>query len=240
MDNIKMHENFQPTRLEKTMSAILNDRMLINPIITTRINEQEYMIIDGVHRFLSLKELGFKVVACQIVEERDVELNMWSHLVKAGEWLKGYADKNVIVTGKELSTQKYAFKITDSKQESFYYYLNDDHNLMSYVNAMHNIVAKYSCKPFLRVSELNESEIIGEDILVDFYSFSMGEINKLVSRRGQLPTGVTHFSISNRLLNLKIPLEYLEPDGYGHSWLDFLVNIQQKLRYYPESVYICE
>ncbi|OKP79486.1 hypothetical protein A3844_28580 [Paenibacillus helianthi] len=240
VDNIKMHESFQATRLEITMSAISNEKILINPIVTTRINEHDYMIIDGVHRFLSLKELGFRTVACQIVEEDDVELTMWSHLVKAGAWLKDFTDKNVIRTKKELGNQRYAFKITDSKQEVFYFYLIDDQKLMSFVEAMHSIIAKYSSKYFVRVSELSKSEIIGDDVLVEFYNISMKEINNIVSRKDQLPTGVTHFSVNNRLLNLKIPLEYMEPAASGRNWLDFIMHIQQKLRYYPESVYICE
>lgn len=240
VDNIKMHESFQQIRLEKTMSAILKDKVLINPIIITKINENNHMIIDGVHRFLSLKELGFKTVACQIVKEEDIKLSMWSHLVKAGEWLKDFEDENVIRTEKEFTDKKYAFKITDSKQESLYFYLNDDGNLKDYVNVMHNVVEKYNCKHFIRICEKRKSEIDEEDVLVEFCEFNMKQINNLFFTEVQLPTGVTHFSINNRLLNLKIPLEYMEPNICEQTWRDFVLSIQQKLRYYPEPVYFCE
>ncbi|SMF77025.1 Predicted transcriptional regulators [Paenibacillus uliginis N3/975] len=240
VDNIKMHESFQPTRLEKTMSAILNEKVLINPIVTTRINESDYMIIDGVHRYLSLKELGFKTVACQIVNEVDAKLNMWSHLVKAGKSLKAITDKNLIKVENEINNKRFVFKITDSKQKTLYFYLDNDKNIMNFVDAMHYVVARYDCTCFTRVSQMNKSEIDEEDVLVEFCDFNLKEINSLIFNEVHLPTGVTHFSINNRLLNLKIPLKFMESNISESDWQGFIQSTQEKLRYYPESIYFCE
>lgn len=241
VDNIKMHETYQPTRLEKTMLALSYEQVLKNPIVTTKINESDYMIIDGVHRFLSLKNLGLKTVACQIVKEEDVKLYMWSHFIEKGKWLKDYADENLIITEKEVSNSKYAFKITDSEQKSLYFYVKKIKSIMDYVDAMHNIVARYHCKQFLRVDQMNKkNELDEEEILVEFYNFSWKEINNLVSKDVKLPTGVTHFSINNRLLNIKIPLEYMKSNISEGDWHNFVQSIQENLRYYPESIYLCE
>lgn len=236
--NIKMHECFQATRLEKTMLAISTERVLLNPIVVMKITETEYMIIDGVHRFLSLKELGFEYVPCQVVQDSDIKLNMWSHLVKH-EWLKNMNFRKLTKTQQQDVHKRFVFQITDSKSVSSYYYLTSE-TMMERVEAMHSITDCYKFKPFSRVSEIKKQEIGGEDLLVEFGKLSYQDIIDIVYRNERLPTGVTHFTINNRLLNVRIPLEFLETTANSDVWENFLFSIQPKLRHYPESVFYCE
>lgn len=60
VDKIDLHETFEPLRLEKKKSSIEADDFIRHPILVTAIQHGRYMVIDGVHRYTSLKALGCK------------------------------------------------------------------------------------------------------------------------------------------------------------------------------------
>ncbi len=59
VDKIDLHETFEPLRLEKTKSSIEADDFIRHPISSdSEMQHGRYMVIDGVHRYTSLKALG--------------------------------------------------------------------------------------------------------------------------------------------------------------------------------------
>ncbi|EYJ26314.1 ParB N-terminal domain-containing protein [Staphylococcus aureus] len=61
VDKIDLHETFEPLRLEKTKSSIEADDFIRHPILVTAMQHGRYMVIDGVHRYTSLK-MTYKII----------------------------------------------------------------------------------------------------------------------------------------------------------------------------------
>ena len=57
IDKLKPHEKGSPLYLELLKQEILRDGMLKYPIIA---DEKTHVILDGMHRWLALKNLGYK------------------------------------------------------------------------------------------------------------------------------------------------------------------------------------
>ncbi|VDZ33838.1 Siderophore staphylobactin biosynthesis protein SbnI [Staphylococcus aureus] len=88
VDKIDLHETFEPLRLEKTKSSIEADDFIRHPILVTAMQHGRYMVIDGVHRYTSLKALGCKKVPVQESMKHNIQLvrgNIKFHLVCGGK-----------------------------------------------------------------------------------------------------------------------------------------------------------
>ena len=59
VDQLKPHEKGSPFYLELLRKEILNDGMLKYPIV---VDEKTHVILDGMHRWLALKSLGYKLI----------------------------------------------------------------------------------------------------------------------------------------------------------------------------------
>ncbi len=84
VDKIDLHEILQPLRLEKTKSSIEADDFIRHPILVTAMQHGRYMVIDGVHRYTSLKALGCRKFQCKKSMKHNIQLvhgNIKFHLV---------------------------------------------------------------------------------------------------------------------------------------------------------------
>lgn len=59
VDQLKPHEKGSPFYLELLRKEILNDGMLKYPIV---VDEKTHVILDGMHRWLALKSLGYELI----------------------------------------------------------------------------------------------------------------------------------------------------------------------------------
>ncbi len=65
IDELKPHEKGSPLYLELLRQEILRDGMLKYPIIA---DEKTHVILDGMHRWLALKSLGYKLMPVILVD----------------------------------------------------------------------------------------------------------------------------------------------------------------------------
>lgn len=65
IDELKPHEKGSPLYLELLKQEILRDGMLKYPII---VDEKTHVILDGMHRWLALKSLGYKLMPVILVD----------------------------------------------------------------------------------------------------------------------------------------------------------------------------
>jgi hypothetical protein len=64
IDELKPHEKGSPLYLELLKQEILRDAMLKYPIIA---DEKSYVILDGMHRWLALKSLGYTLIPVMLI-----------------------------------------------------------------------------------------------------------------------------------------------------------------------------
>jgi len=76
VDQLKPHEKGSPLYLELLRKEILEDNVLKHPIIA---DEQTHVILDGMHRWLALKSLGYELIPVILV---DVFKNQKIHVGK--------------------------------------------------------------------------------------------------------------------------------------------------------------
>jgi hypothetical protein len=65
IDELRPHERGSPLYLELLKQEILRDGMLKYPIIA---DEKTHVILDGMHRWLALKNLGYKSIPVMLVD----------------------------------------------------------------------------------------------------------------------------------------------------------------------------
>jgi hypothetical protein len=65
IDELKPHEKGSPLYLELLKQEILRDGMLKYPIIA---DEKSHVILDGMHRWLALKSLGYTLIPVMLVD----------------------------------------------------------------------------------------------------------------------------------------------------------------------------
>ncbi len=84
IQSILFHEETEPGRLRRVAARLEEDGVLRHPpIVAGSPNGRRYLLLDGAHRTLGLRELGLKHVLVQIVNysEKWIELDRWHHLL---------------------------------------------------------------------------------------------------------------------------------------------------------------
>jgi len=65
IDELKPHEQGSPIYLELLRDEILTDQMLKYPIVA---DEKSHVILDGMHRWLALKSLGYALIPAILID----------------------------------------------------------------------------------------------------------------------------------------------------------------------------
>ena len=70
------HEQVEPDLLERTIEEIKRDGYLKKPIL---VAQDDYVILDGHHRFEALRELGCQRIPCYLIDyfSDAVQLGLW-------------------------------------------------------------------------------------------------------------------------------------------------------------------
>lgn len=86
IDELKPHEKGSPFYLELLKQEILQDQMLKYPVIA---DEKTHVILDGMHRWLILKSLGYTLIPVMLVDAfqtrethvgtRRIHRYLWNH-----------------------------------------------------------------------------------------------------------------------------------------------------------------
>src|SRR5262245_20158481 len=89
---VLLHEESEDGRYLKIYDRFLEDKVLYNPLIVGRHNNN-YVLIDGANRFEALKKMGCKSILAQIVDYKNpgLKLKSWYHFVN-GMNLDGLED----------------------------------------------------------------------------------------------------------------------------------------------------
>jgi len=242
IDNILLHEEHEAMRLEKTYNAIQRSGELCHPPIAMALKNSKYLILDGAHRYNSLKMLGCKRVPVQLINTQDFTLEAWDHVVSDGPWLSSLKKHPDLCWDTE-HTQYTIVKIIKDNGSSYFLNLkNQESDFIKRLDIWHKIVASYS-KYFkvTRIEKKSQSTIKKGDIHISSPTYRIEELEEIVLAGRTMPAGVTRFIINGRLLNLKIPLNLLKSSYFDQiQWEKYLYQWSNSMRMYSEPVYLCE
>src|SRR5690349_17112386 len=83
IDKLYLHEEHEPSRLERTSQSIKHDGFLRHPVLVTEMRDGRYLVLDGVHRIGALRLLGCSKVPVQVAQKTEFSIEAWHHLVRA-------------------------------------------------------------------------------------------------------------------------------------------------------------
>lgn len=241
IDQIVLHETFEPCRLEKTKTSIEADQFIRHPILAIHIRSGKYMVIDGVHRYTSLKALGCQLVPVQIISETQYSIETWHHKVPFGNWWSHLQHDDALPWTTEIRSERPFITMCKGSYEQ-YLYRKDLGN--EKFKAWDKVVESYT--DACAVERVAHCEGVCADdayVMMKYQPLDIEEIETVVERGETVPAGVTRFNISGRCLNLQVPLKILKSHDKGSvhlAWYRFLKNKMMNTRCYTEKVYLVE
>jgi hypothetical protein len=240
---ICLHESIEKRRLECICREIQESRVLSHPPLAIKLKNGQYLVIDGAHRTLALKTLGYKKIPVQVVEENQYSIGAWEHLVSLGDWFEHLQMESSIRWETKQSEEQPIVEIIQSDMSRLMLYQQDmTKGLFQYIQLWHLIVDTYTFSHDVNRQPKGSIKIpLCGTALIRFPSFKLEDLEKVVENGYLLPAGVTRFEIEGRLLNLYIPLEVLNDVPFiQESWQQLLTKWRKKIRHYSKGVYLCE
>ncbi|KAB7706220.1 siderophore biosynthesis protein SbnI [Bacillus aerolatus] len=240
IDLIDLHEDYEPSRLIKTIANIENDQFLRHPILVTRLANDRYLVLDGVHRFMSLKKLGYTKVPVQEVTKNEFTFTVWHHLVKSGNWYKELLHNPNLPWVKDKKEGSLFIEMITNKNDRHFLYKDDI--APHFLESWHTVVSSYTKHhDVTRIPQESDFSPQAEEVLIIYGALDYDLIAQYVMDGNKLPAGVTRFQVNGRLLNLQAPLALLqESSQFEAEWAELLRKSEQSLRCYVEKVYLCE
>ncbi|MFB7120714.1 ParB N-terminal domain-containing protein [Bacillus thuringiensis] len=239
INQLLTHEKLEQQRLVSTYKNIKEEKVIHHPILVVKVLDHSYMIIDGVHRYYSLRKLGYKNIPCQIVGSDEYKIDSWSHLIEKGVWFDNLCQQSVFKFDHENKAIKSKFiKLTCGDSFATRVAFLEGKDVVDECNLMHEISKTYQEQSFFRVGEKKESYMREGFALVSYPKFTMNEIIEYSKNNLLLPAGVTRFLVQGRLLNLNIPLQVLNEEEC--EWEKLIERREGKLRFYSEPVFVCD
>lgn len=210
------HEHTCEKHTQHVSKSILKCGYLKHPIQAIELDDK-YMILDGHHRFNTLKSIEVKYIPLQIMEESSLSLKYWYHSSDALKTL-------VINEVEETNKKDYicSFNSFDKKIEIFG--LNQEK-----LDLIWSFFHQYEKKGYVREFQPNRESWI------NYSGVTLDDIKEWVRMGKITPPGITRFLISHRILNLNVPLR----DLYEKNQLEW-TKIYEKIsngRLYEESIF---
>ncbi|MFO3795842.1 MAG: hypothetical protein ACK8QZ_00970 [Anaerolineales bacterium] len=260
LDSLILHEDHDLQRTLPLVEKLRSQGILRNPpiVMPLRDGSNRYMVLDGANRVTSLRVMEFPHIVAQVVEPDDprVTLQTWNHVI----WgMKPATLLRLLRQIEGLSLQKIDVQhsFTPPDCTTLQVRLVDGRaylgctpvGLEEEVRVLHAIVNTYKERAFLdRTSQtLVESfRPIYPDLtgLVIFPRFAIQTVLNLAGRGQILPTGITRFTVSPRVLRLNYPLHELssaKPLEYKQEYLQHWIEERLKnknVRYYAEATFL--
>lgn len=207
-EQLVLHEEHEPFRLEKTCLKLKKDQKLKHPVLVTPMKDG-YMVLDGAHRTDSLRKLGCKWIPVQIVQSDECILRYWSHRIPDGDWYDRWIEEHqvVVASGEQPFTR--LASVWRGKQKEHLYVSSAD-----WLPLWRELVKSYN--HLFSVERIPDDFLSSEDnegmILFQYPSYSLPQIQQVVQTGGTIPAGVTRFLVTNRAYHLQVPLEMLVVD----------------------------
>jgi hypothetical protein len=261
IENLILHEDHDLQRTLPLVQKLRAQGILRNPPIVMPLMDgtQRYMVLDGANRVTSLTEMEFPHIVAQVVKADDPHVNLqtWNHvvwgidaktLIRRIRRIEGL-DVVKINTHRSLDAPKYVpmqIRLPDGK---FYLLVETPSDLATHISTLHQIVNAYKTRASLdRTSQtlVDSFKKIYPDLtaLVIFPRFKISTVLKLAAQKIVLPTGITRFTASPRVLHLNYPLHELssgKPIEYKAEYLKEWVGERVKkkgVRLYTEATFL--
>jgi len=251
-----LHEECDPTRVDRLTSRLLKDGVLRNPPLVATFHDVRYVVLDGANRTSALQTLGVSAIPVQVVDYEDpsVRLEVWQHV------LPDSIDLPARLRGQQLpmrvGTRGDAARWLTERAVACYFVaptgvtaIPTAPSMRALAKVLAQVVGAYkTAGPIHRVMtadlEVLASQYGSIGAVVVFPTFSKREILELADAAAKLPAGVTRHVISGRALRINVPLDVLRSSGSvtdKDQWLRARIHeqiVNDRVRHYPEATFL--
>jgi hypothetical protein len=261
LDDLLEHERHDDQRTFPLVTRIQASGVWRNPPIVTPLQDgsQRFMILDGANRIAALRLMESPHAVVQVVRPDDPGLKLynWNHVVwnfDSSEMLASidqqqdmsivHGDRDTSPNSAEQSLAKF-----ETGQGDLFTVRTSTQDLEKRIGLLNAIVDIYKQRASLdRTSEWSVVRLKSayENLcgLVIFPKFEIRQVLSLAGCGCLLPTGITRFTVSPRVLHLNYPLESMTGEGSLEKKNKHLQDFLQQritnkgIRYYAEATYL--
>jgi len=267
-EDLVLHEDVDPRRVERLVERLQHDGYLKNPPVVAAIEgTTRYVVLDGANRVSSLRAMRVPHILVQVVDYHspEVELHAWYHLIaemSEEEFLVAVEE----VTGLSLvpSSLEAARAALEAGRAAAYiicrgnrvFQVHNTHESQEEKDPvwrdptfLNQLVAAYKGRARIYRASNDLFDIQSpyyQDMiaLVAFPRYRPEQIVELARRGGKVPSGITRHIIPHRALRVNIPLEVLcSPQTVEEKNLWLAEWIRQKMardaiRFYSEPLFL--
>ncbi len=261
LNDLLEHERHDDQRTIPLVTRIRESGVWRNPPIVAPLQDgsQRFMILDGANRIAALRLMESPHAVVQVVRPDDPGLKLynWNHVVwnfDSSEMLASidqlqdmsvvHGDHDTSANSTEQSLAKF-----ETGQGDLFTVWTSTQDLESRIGLLNAIVDIYKQRASLdRTSEWSVVRLKSAyENLCGLVIFPKLEIKQVLSLAGcgcLLPTGITRFTVSPRVLHLNFPLESMTGqdslEEKNKQLQDFLQQriTNKGIRYYAEATYL--
>lgn len=240
-ERLILHEAHDPRRLSRLRARLESERVQRNPVIAVPRGES-YLVLDGAHRFHSMRESGYRFILVQLVEPPSAA-ESWGHLLPGLSIYELRRLHRVKLSGTP-GEPWIARASTSSGEETYLHARKQD--LAEEVRALWEMQNLYPDGDVVRrVDPDSPARMEEDDLLVNYRAFTVDELVEIVRCGAVLPPGITRFRVRERVLGVRFPLESMrdgDPDLRNAELRSFVQERweQSRIRYYGEPVVLFE
>lgn len=260
VQDLVLHEDHDLQRTLPLVEKLRAQGILRNPPIVMPLQDGSgrYMVLDGANRVTSLRSMDFPHIVAQVVAADDphVSLMTWNHVVwglRPGALLTALRR----VEGLQVQRIRPERSVNAPDCTPLLLRLADGRLYMACAGPdadhqnriLHAVVGTYKDRAgFDRTSQtlVDAFADIHPDLtgLVIFPRFDIPTLLQMCARGQVLPTGITRFTVSPRVLHLNYPLHELssarplaEKQAYLTRWVQERL-LARGIRYYAEATFL--
>lgn len=248
-----LHESREPARLDALRESIATEGVQSNPVIAAPYGD-DYLVLDGAHRIGALADLGYRMVLVQAVELPE-RAESWTHILEA----PSIPDK---LTGRlhSLESEMKGVELTRGARcdgelplgvlaavetEEGCLALGGVGSVAEQARALWTLQEAYPEEVAVRRVVPGEPVEPSESRVAVYHRrFTLEELAEIVRDGETLPAGVTRFSVPERVLGVRLPLEYMrgDPEESNQKLTSLVQGLLERgrVRRYDEPVVLFE
>lgn len=259
--NMVVHEWHDDQRTPPLIARFQQSGVCRNPPIVTSLPDgsQRYMVLDGANRITAFRQMGIPHSVVQVVEADNAGLKLynWNHVLWGWDSselfsiLARLSDINLVSSegGMPDLVRESGLAMMQTAEGDLYTICTSVEVFERRVAILNAIVDSY--KDHAKIDRTNEWSVVRlkaiyPDLcgLMIFPHFKIHQVLSLVAKGCLLPTGITRFMISPRVLHLNYPIDEMAAEKTLEEKNATLQRfIQERIadkgvRYYAEATYL--
>ncbi|HET8740813.1 MAG TPA: ParB N-terminal domain-containing protein [Acidimicrobiia bacterium] len=246
LESVRRHEEVDPLRVERLVGRIEAEGVQVNPIVCCVSPDGEYIVLDGATRTESFIQIGLRHAVVQIVEEDEVNLETWHHVVRdcsPDDFLAAVGSIPELMLGDGNGTPNIHFNGGGSKE-------------ILGVGVSANATLSLLVSAYIGTWRVSRVADPGLDpvswafpdwsVIVEFPILTLDDVMKAAVTEDLLPAGITRFLVHERALRLNVGLDLLsssESLETKQQRLEELIEQRARngrVRRYEETVFILD